>query len=287
MEEILGASGESGGTDFERRFGIRMQSTRSRPPRKRWSRQWQAYMESLQMGARIGRGRQYATGGNIRSLEVSPGLAVAEVRGSAPAPYRCEIRCEAADAATMGRIAEFLRSRPMLLARLLAGDLPEAVETRFRVEGVPLAPSELAPLAVHCTCPDGAAFCKHAAAVLFLLCETFDADPLLLLRFRGVDAAAIYGGINDAPSTPHPDIPKSRYHVIPSSRYPVIPPSRQPDIPKTAALGIAAASGDLMEFPGPLTFWRGESRFSESVQECLDRASAAARRRLDANGTAQ
>lgn len=260
-----------GGTDFERRFGIRMQSTRSRPPRKRWSRQWQAYMESLQMGARIGRGRQYATGGNVRSLGVSPGLAVAEVRGGAPAPYRCEIRCEAADAATKGRIAEFLRSRPMLLARLLAGDLPEAVETRFRVEGVPLAPSELAPLAVHCTCPDGAAFCKHAAAVLFLLCETFDADPLLLLRFRGVDAAAIYGERNDNPST----------------HQPVNPLSRQPDVPKTAALGNAAASGDLMEFPGPLTFWRGESRFSESVQECLDRASAAARRRLDANGPAQ
>jgi uncharacterized Zn finger protein len=264
---------EEGGSmegDFERRFGIRMQSTRSRPPRKRWSRQWQEYMESLHMGARIGRGRQYATGGNVRSLVVSPGLVMAEVRGSAPAPYRCEISCDAADAGACGRLADFLRSRPMLLARLLTGDLPEAVETRFRVEGVPLSPSDIARLSVHCSCPDGAAFCKHSAAVMFLLCETFDADPLLLLKFRGLDAAAIYGEEADTQALRQPDNPTPR----------------QPGNPETAAPGDVAASGDLMEFPGPLPIWRGESRFAESVQECLDRASLAARRRLDAQSAA-
>lgn len=265
---------EAGGTDFERRFGIRMQATRSRPPRRRWSRQWQAYMESLHMGARIGRGRQYATGGNVRSLVVSPGIAVAAVRGGAPEPYRCEISCETADAGTCGRLYEFLRSRPMLMARLLAGDIPEAVETRFRAEGVPLAPSEVAPLRVRCSCPDGATFCKHAAAVLFLLCETFDSEPLLLLKFRGLDIDRVFGAADD-------DGLKGGKAENPMGGESGLQPPRPSGLQAAAADVTAAASGDLMEFPGPLPFWRGESRFAESVQECLDRASAAARRRLD------
>lgn len=248
-----------GGSDFERRFGIRMQATRSRPPRNRWSRQWQAYMESLQMGARIGRGRQYATGGNVRSLEITPGLAVAAVSGSTSQPYRCEIGCEAADAATGARLTAFLRGRPMLLARLLVGDLPEAVETRFRVEGIPLVPSALSPLSVHCSCPDGAAFCKHSAAVLFLLCETFDNDPLLLLEFRGVHRASLYGDASPGAAAPS-GAPESGDAQPPPDEF---------------------VSGDLVEFPGQMPFWRGESRFSDTIQECMARAADAARRALE------
>ena len=69
-----------GAGDFARKYGIRMQATRSRPPKKWWSRKWHEYMESLHMGARIGRGRQYATGGNIRELSVAPGVATAIIR---------------------------------------------------------------------------------------------------------------------------------------------------------------------------------------------------------------
>jgi hypothetical protein len=36
----------------------------------------------------------------------------------------------------------------------------------------------------------------------------------------------------------------------------------------------------LIEFPGSLPFWRGESRFAESIQDCIDRAAEGARKQL-------
>ena len=249
-------------TDFERHFGLRMQATRSRPPKRRWSRQWRDYMESLQMGARLGRGRQYATGGNVRSLEVAPGVVEAIVQGSDYEPYRCRILCEAMKGKTKAKLVESLQARPMLLARMLVGDLPEEVETRFRAEGLPLTPSELAPLTADCSCPDGAHFCKHAAAVMFLLVEVFDANPLLLLKFRGVSEQDLYGDVGGEGG-------KAEGRL-------------QADNGK-GAVAIATeqfVGGDLIEFPGSLPFWRGESRFAESIQDCIDRAAEGARKQL-------
>ena len=262
MEEQENAPG------FAARFGIRMQATRSRPPKRRWSREWLAYMESLHMGARIGRGRQYATGGNVRDIAVSPGSAVATVKGGAPQPYRCEISCETVPGDVRASLISYLRSRPMLLAGLLSGDLPEAAETRFRAEGCPLAPSVFSPLAAHCSCPDGAPFCKHAAAVLFRLGERFDADPLLLLEFRGIPRAALFG-----PPSPEQPGAAALQAADPGA---TLPDTANPDTGATAPADAPLASGDLLEFPGPFPFWRGESRFEDSIRECIDRAASAA-----------
>lgn len=272
-------------TAFERLFGIRMQTTRSRPPKNRWSRQWQNYMESLHMGARMGRGRQYATGGNIRNLKIEAGLVSALVKGGAPEPYHCKITCETPDAATAKKIADSLCCRPMLLARLLIGDLPDAVDTRFRAEGVPIEPSEVAPLAAHCSCPDGATFCKHSAALLFLLGEIFDNNPLLLLKFRGIDKSLLFGeeGLNanenhltanNAEAANSKPLPHSKSA---SNATNVTFQNYKAKFPESTPL----SSESLFDFPGPLPFWRGETRFADAIQECLSRASSAANNKLN------
>ena len=43
-----------------------------------WRRNLLAWLESLHMGARLGRGRNYAQQGQIKSITVSPGLIQAE-----------------------------------------------------------------------------------------------------------------------------------------------------------------------------------------------------------------
>jgi len=245
--------------DFERRFGIRMQTTRSRAPKQWWSLRWHEYVESLRMGARLGRGRQYATGGNIKSLDIAPGFAEAVVGGSGPEPYRCRIECETASGRAGEELAAGLRGRPMLLARILAGDLPEELETRFRASGTPLVPTPFAPLSVKCSCPDSTEFCKHAAAVLLLLGEIFDREPLLLLEMRGIRCVDVFG------------IDREALFAALADRT------------RTAAGGRPAGDGapprpdfthSLVEFPGQLPFWRGENRFADTVREFSDRAAA-------------
>ena len=256
--------------DFARKYGIRMQATRSRPPKKWWSRKWHDYMESLRMGARIGRGRQYATGGNIRELSVAPGVATAIIRGGAPEPYRCEILCETVDDGAREALAKELRARPMLLARLLAGELPEDAELRFKIAGCPLLPSPAAQLEARCSCPDVVPFCKHAAAALFLLGELFDSDPLLLLEFRGIDFADLFG------------CDRAAMRTSPVSPQPPREASGSPQSPHGVAdLGSPFPfSGEIFAFPGQMPMWRGECRFADTVAECSARAAEAARRIL-------
>ena len=80
----------------------------------------------------------------------------------------------------------------MLVARMLADDLPTEVESAFRESGFSLFPGgKLAPgrydVTTACTCPDYANPCKHSCAVLLLLGEEIARRPSELLELRGIE----------------------------------------------------------------------------------------------------
>ena len=259
---------------FEERFGIRLQATRSTRPKAWWGREWQDYMESCHMGARIGRGRQYATGGNLRSLAVSPGRAEASVAGSGGNRYVVRAECQTVGGAAKRRLLARLGA-PAVLARLLAGDLPERIGTVFKAEGFPLLPSPSFPLKVSCSCPDGAEHCKHVAALLFVLGEAACGNPLLLLRMRGIAEGELFGveGFQDACAAIAAEVAKSEAE----------PPAGASagEAAEPPAFANASGRGPLAATLGPLPLWRGESRFADAIQEYLACAAAENRRRKE------
>ena len=70
-------------------------------------------------------------------------------------------------------------------ARLLAGEVPPDLEEVFRAAGIDLFPATWSAVRSACTCPDWGNPCKHIAAVLYLFADQLDADPWLLLAWRG------------------------------------------------------------------------------------------------------
>ena len=113
-----------------------------------------------------------------------------------PDPYRVTFDFTAAEGAARERIAEAIRSQPMTLGRLLAGDLPVEVGELFRAEGIPLFPQaeprgktpegrRIWDVSMRCSCPDWSRPCKHMAAVLLLLGEEVARRPAALLALRG------------------------------------------------------------------------------------------------------
>ena len=87
----------------------------------------------------------------------------------------------------------------MLVARLLADDLPPEVEAIFRCEGLDLFPGgRLAPrtydVTTRCSCPDYANPCKHVTAVLLILGEEIAWRPLTLLELRGITTEELVDG---------------------------------------------------------------------------------------------
>ena len=249
-------------------FGIRAQDLRTLARGTWWARRWIAALEAMRLGARFGRGRQYAVSGQVTDLVAEGAHVSASVVGSRPDPYRVTLDFTAAEGPARERIAEAIRAQPMTLGRLLAGDLPVEVGELFRAEGIPLFP-QAAPrgktpegkmvwdVVMRCSCPDWSRPCKHMAAVLLLLGEEVARRPATLLALRGVDVEAL------------------------------VPPDA-PDGPETFAVpdaDSAHVSGGamLMRRLGAVPYWRGTARCVETLEKMQVRAGTVAREGASGN----
>lgn len=177
--------------------GIRSQETRAGTGRAEWAKKWFAALERIDMGGRFGRGRNYAMSGQVvevkRKGEKGKRQVVAKVQGVRDGAYEVTIDFRVPPKAVRGRIAAAIRREPMLVARLLAGEMPMEVEEIFRKEGYDLYPGsklEKGPrrydVVTGCTCPDYANPCKHVFAAMIILGEEIARRPSLLVELRGI-----------------------------------------------------------------------------------------------------
>ena len=165
--------------------GIKAQTKRGAFGTSWWAKRWIAVLESFNIGARLSRGRSYARGGQVLSIDVRPGEVRAKVQGSMPKPYAVTINVAKLPATDWDKVVRVLSSQALYAAKLLAGEMPQDIEDLFNEAGVSLFPQKLKDLQTECSCPDYSNPCKHIAAVYYLLGEEFDRDPFLLFRLRG------------------------------------------------------------------------------------------------------
>lgn len=225
--------------------GIRAQDLRALNRGSWWARRWLNVLEDMHLGARLGRARQYATNGQITRLAIHANRVTAECMGSRPIPYQMSLEFLPLTPAAHRAITKQLRAEPMLLARLLNGDLPTDVEEIFRAQGAPLFPNTpnitLPParkydIAMHCSCPDWARPCKHLIAVMLLLGEDLAERPARLLSLRGLDLATL--------------IPPATSSHSSSSLIPH--PSSLTNLQPLTSLGT-------------IPFWRGHEKFADAL----------------------
>src|SRR6266536_2139216 len=167
-----------------------------------WSRRWVAVLEALNLGGRLRRGRSYARSGQVLSIDIEPESVKAEVQGSRPEPYRVTIAVKRLAGADRTRVAAAVAESALHVAKLMAGEMPEDIETLFDRAGVSLFPARASELRTDCSCPDWSNPCKHIAAVYYLLGEEFDRDPFLIFRLRGIDTAALLDAVGGAAAPP-------------------------------------------------------------------------------------
>lgn len=253
--------------------GIRSQVSHGWHARTWWNRRWTEVMENFRLGARLGRGRNYAISGQVSALSVKAGLVSASIQGSAPEPYASEIRFRCVQGEAKQRLIRALRAQPVLLARLLVGDLPPEVETLFRDEGCPLFPERARDLESRCSCPDWANPCKHLAAVYFLIGEAIARNPLLLLELRGVRRADLVAGASAKQKGERAAAgePPAGLGGVSAEAYYGVPMPAFDDFGEAAKTTVAAP---LIQRLGPLPFWRGQERFVDTLEHLYARAAA-------------
>jgi uncharacterized Zn finger protein len=150
-----------------------------------WAQRWINALVAQGWQDRLQRGRSYARTGQVRSIDIRPGLVDARVKGSRPRPYVVKIALAPFSEAVWEQIFDALASQARFIAQLLAGEMPPDIEDVFASVGAHLFPGPSEPLRTECSCPDWVNPCKHVAAVHYVLGSEFDRDPFLLLRLRG------------------------------------------------------------------------------------------------------
>ena len=253
--------------------GIRAQDLRTLARKDWWARRWIASLEAMRLGPRFGRGRQYATDGQVTDLVLDGPHVEATVVGSREAPYRLTLDFTAATGETRERIASAIAAEPMLLGRLLTDDLPTEIETFFRAEGLPLFP-QAAPLnrdngrpiydvKMHCSCPDWARPCKHLVAVMLLLGEEVAQRPSTLLALRGIDLEDLVGEYDDDRRQTTDDT------LLPATTQPA------PSTPNSSPFTLNSSLSTIRRL-GPIPFWRGTARCMDALARIYGRCQPVA-----------
>lgn len=176
-----------------------------------WGKQFLEALERADNSGRLGRGKTYANKGlvlNIDSQEA--GHLTAEIQGSMPRPYRISMNWKPWTEAQAKTILAEIKGNPALLARLLAGDLPDSLIAVLKEHGLSIFPENFRDLGLGCSCPDYATPCKHQAALLYVIAADIDGDPFQLFNLRGLDLKAalkdLRGGKVAADITPLDDL---------------------------------------------------------------------------------
>ncbi len=178
-------------TPIEVENGISLKKQRGDVGEHWWSKKWIAYLKSLNMGARLTRGKAYARKGQIISLEIRNAIVIAKVQGSYREPYTVQIRLQSISSPQWKKIINLLASQAIYASKLLNGKMPQNIEGLFTEASVELFPSSKGDLKTDCSCPDYANPCKHIAAVYYLLAEKFDENPFLIFELRGKSKDAL------------------------------------------------------------------------------------------------
>lgn len=184
--------------------GLRARTQRGSIGSTWWSRRFIDILERVCDKGRLSRGRAYARTGQVLHLDLAPGLVTAGVQGSRREPYLVEIRIEVYGEAVWSMLERVIAEQAVHRARLLAGEMPTEIEELFAAHGIDLFPRDLD---LDCSCPDWSRPCKHVSAVLYLLAESFDDDPFLVLAWRGRSREELLGSLEEPGGPAVEDVP--------------------------------------------------------------------------------
>ncbi|RXK85216.1 hypothetical protein EST62_07155 [Chlorobaculum sp. 24CR] len=256
--------------------GIKTQSKRGAFAKQWWGKEWISRLERFNDSARLGRGRAYARKGQVTGLDVTSKGVSAKVQGSRVRPYNVSIRLTPYSNEEWRRFVGVLGDNPLLVARMLAGEMPEEIERLCSKAGIALFPNSFRDMEASCSCPDYAIPCKHLAAVFYLLAEAFDRDPFLLFTLRGIEKDALFKALDGN----HTDEPERQTG---KKKKPVEPLPVDADVfwssPDGAALPALhyqqpSASAILVRRLGAIPFWRSGRNFLDEMETTCKAASA-------------
>lgn len=198
--------------------------------------------------ARVSRGKADARAGRVQWLDVAPGVARGAVLDPDGEMHQARLDLPAFREGDRRAFVEVARTHPELPARLAGGEYPQRIEQELAGSEVSLLPRDASELTHDCSCLDWPGPCRHVGALVYVLVEAVDADPVLLLRLRGL---ALEDLVAPAGATAGP-VPAGA--VAPGTTPEAAPPdehARAGEDPGPSAAGPSAAAPSTKEEGAP------------------------------------
>lgn len=214
-----------------------------------WVQRWVDLLNNYRFKKRLERGRRYAREGNILNIDYKGAKVTALVQGTAEEPYKLSIWLDPFSDEDWNYVIDSLAEHALFSAQLLAGEMPDEIESVFTTNGLSLFPFQLAEVHSRCDCPDPKNPCKHIAAVYYQLGDFFREDPFILFQLRGRDRTQILDALRQ----------KRRQLLQPVDDELAVVPEAVPE---------SRAEGSPSEVRQPLdlqSFWRYEQPLDPSL----------------------
>jgi uncharacterized Zn finger protein len=261
--------------------GIKAQTKRGAFGSGWWAKRWIGVLEGFSLGARLTRGRSYARSGQVIQIALETGGVRAVVQGSRAKPYDVTIRMRELGSAQWRAVGAAITNNVRLAAALLAGEMPEDIETAFATAGVTLFPASAKELKTACSCPDWSNPCKHLAAVFYLVGEEFDRDPFLLFVVRGLAREAVRDlfaapTAADASETAAAEVPARRARSVPLAADAFWGNAVRAAGSESRLRAPAPSDAAILKRAGRFPFWRDAVPLEEAVAPIYRDAANAA-----------
>ncbi len=260
--------------------GIKAQNKRGAFGLTWWGKEWITTLENFDIGERITRGKSYARKGQVTDLVITAKKGVAaKVQGSRVRPYKVSITLTPYSKEQNELMAQKLTSKPIYIAQLLSGEMPENLARVFKNSGLPLFPGKYNDLSTNCSCPDYSNPCKHIAAVFYLMAEAFDQDPFLLFTLRGIEKEEFLKKIGYKRRTAGSDQPAAIPEPLPLEHgaFWGYTPSPEPSFIHRSP----AVNATMVKQLGTIPYWRSAKNFTSTMESTYAKASLFAEKMIN------
>lgn len=157
-----------------------------------WAQAWIHTFDTMADLNRLSRGRSYAVNGRVINLKFTQQkqhvFIEANVFGSYGYVYDTQIIIDPIPKEKANALVAAIAKNLDIISALMEHELPEEILPLCESFGINLFP-EWTYRNFRCSCPDEAELCKHTAAVLYLVAQRLNTDPLLLFSLRGIHLA--------------------------------------------------------------------------------------------------
>ena len=262
--------------------GIKARSKRGGFGESWWAKRWIQVLESFNIGGRLSRGRSYARGGQVLSIDIGKGNVKASVQGSRARPYQVSIKIPVLSREEWKGVIDALSSQAVFAAKLTTGEMPDEIEKAFEQAGVSLFPKSKRDISTDCSCPDWSNPCKHIAAVYYIIGEEFDRDPFLLFTLRGMTRDEVMKKLGGetraarATKETEPLVSPEPLAAEPAAYWGASTPSPT----GTTELHPPPVAGALLRRLGGFPFWRADLPIVEALLPSYEAASRSVLNRM-------